>query len=159
MLQQKSLNSKSEGAKEPWNSYVGVDLSLWKPDVWMDGKYRRYDNTEAGFGKFLIDLQRLKRPALVVFESTGSISLYFAEQLDREGMARACLNPAWIRHHAKSTGRVAKTDKIDCEFSRHGAVGNGSYMLLRPLPDGSPVRRSPCFTPYLLKPSVHGCNG
>lgn len=48
---------------------------------------------------------------------------------------------------------------FNAESSRHGAVGNGSYMLLRPLPDGSPVRRSPCFTPYLLKPSVHGCNG
>jgi len=82
----------------------------------MEGKYRRYDNTEAGFGKFLIALKRLKKPALVVFESTGSISLYFAEQLDREGIARACLNPAWIRHHAKSIGRVAKTDKIDCEL-------------------------------------------
>lgn len=23
---------------------------------------------------------------------------------------------AWIRHHAKSIGRVAKTDKIDCEL-------------------------------------------
>lgn len=116
MLQRKSVNSKSEGAQEPLNSYVGVDLSLQKLDVWMEGKYRRYDNTEAGFGKFLIALKRLKKPALVVFESTGSISLYFAEQLERECIARACLNPAWIRHHAKSIGRVAKTDKIDGEL-------------------------------------------
>lgn len=116
MLQRKSVNSKSEGAQEPPKTYVGVDLSLRKLDVWMDGKYRRYDNTEVGFRKFLIALQKLKKAVLVVFESTGSISLYFAEQLDREGIARACLNPAWIRHHAKSIGRVAKTDKIDCEL-------------------------------------------
>lgn len=89
----------------------------------MEGKYHRYENTETGFKKFLVALQRLKNPVVVVFEPTGSISLYFAEQLDREGIARACLNPAWIRYHAKSIGRVAKTDKIDCEM-----IANYSHL-------------------------------
>lgn len=116
MIQRKSVNSKSEGAQELQKSYVGVDLSRLKLDVWMEGKYHRYENTETGFKRFLVALQRIKKSIVVVFESTGSISLYFAEQLDREGVARACLNPAWIRYHAKSIGRVAKTDKIDCEM-------------------------------------------
>ena len=116
MVQRKSLNSKSGSVQKFQSSYVGVDLSFQKLDVWMEGKYRRYENTESGFKKFHIALQRLKKKAIVVFESTGSISLYFAEQLDREGIARACLNPAWIRHHAKSIDRLAKTDKIDCEL-------------------------------------------
>lgn len=51
----------------------------------------------------------------MAFESTGSISLYFAERLDRLHIARNCINSSWIRHYAKSKGRVAKTDKIDSE--------------------------------------------
>ena len=61
-------------------------------------------------------IRKSKKPVLVAFESTGSISIYFAEQLDWEGIARACLNPAWIRHHAKSIGQVAKTDCIDSKM-------------------------------------------
>lgn len=116
MIQRKPVKSKSESTLVLQNTYVGVDLSLQKLDVWMEGKYHRYDNTEAGFRKFHIALKKLSKPVIVAFESTGSISLYFAELLDREGVARVCLNPAWIRHHAKSIGRLAKTDRIDSEL-------------------------------------------
>ena len=57
--------------------YIGVDLSLQNLDVWMGGKYKRYDNTEAGLRKFLKDVSKLNKTVLVAFESTGSISLYF----------------------------------------------------------------------------------
>lgn len=115
MLQRKSVISKSEEAEMP-QIYIGVDLSLHNLDAWIGGKYKRYDNTEAGLKRFLKDVRKLNKPVLVAFESTGSISLYFAEQLDCEGIARTCLNPAWIRHYAKSIGRLAKTDRIDCEL-------------------------------------------
>ena len=100
----------------PQYNYVGVDLSSQKLDTWIDGKYKQYPNTEAGFARFLKAIRKLKKSVLVAFESTGSISLYFAEQLDREGIARACINPSWVRHYAKSIGRVAKTDRIDSEL-------------------------------------------
>ena len=100
----------------PQYHYVGVDLSSQKLDTWIDGKYKQYPNTEAGFARFLKAIRKLKKSVLVAFESTGSISLYFAEQLDREGIARACINPSWVRHYAKSIGRVAKTDRIDSEL-------------------------------------------
>ena len=116
MLQSKAINSKSKEAETPQYHYVGVDLSSQKLDTWIDGKYKQYPNTEAGFARFLKAIRKLKKSVLVVFESTGSISLYFAEQLDREGIARACINPSWVRHYAKSIGRVAKTDRIDSEL-------------------------------------------
>ena len=56
MIQRKSVNSKSEGAQELQKSYVGVDLSRLKLDVWMEGKYHRYENTETGFKRFLVAL-------------------------------------------------------------------------------------------------------
>ena len=116
MLQAKTINIKTKEAEMPQYHYVGVDLSSQKLDTWIDGKYKQYPNTEAGFARFLKAIRKLKKSVLVAFESTGSISLYFAEQLDREGIARACINPSWVRHYAKSIGRVAKTDRIDSEL-------------------------------------------
>ena len=116
MLQSKEINSKTKKAEMPQYHYVGVDLSSQKLDTWINGKYKQYPNTEAGFASFLQAVRKLKKSVLVAFESTGSISLYFAEQLDREGIARACLNPSWVRHYAKSIGRIAKTDRIDSEL-------------------------------------------
>ena len=116
MLQAKTINIKTKEAEMPQYHYVGVDLSSQKLDTWIDGKYKQYPNTEAGFARFLKAIRKLKKSVLVAFESTGSISLYFAEQLDREGIARACINPSWVRHYAKSIGRIAKTDRIDSEL-------------------------------------------
>ena len=116
MLQAKTINIKTKEAEMPQYNYVGVDLSSQKLDTWIDGKYKQYPNTEAGFARFLKAIRKLKKSVLVAFESTGSISLYFAEQLDREGIARTCINPSWVRHYAKSIGRVAKTDRIDSEL-------------------------------------------
>lgn len=116
MIQPKAINSKTKEGKIPQYHYVGVDLSSKKLDTWINGKYKQYLNTDTGFNQFLKAIRKLKKSVLVAFESTGSISLYFAEQLDREGIARACLNPSWVRHYAKSIGRVAKTDRIDSEL-------------------------------------------
>ena len=116
MLLSKTINIKAKEVEMPQYHYVGVDLSSQKLDTWIDGKYKQYPNTEAGFARLLQAIRKLKKSVLVVFESTGSISLYFAEQLDREGIARACINPSWVRHYAKSIGRVAKTDRIDSEL-------------------------------------------
>lgn len=118
MIKHQSVKSKENEAKEPHEYvYVGVDLSSQYLDAYIQGKYRRYSNDELGFNKFIraISTEKIQKPVLVAFESTGSISLYFAEQLDRLHIARNCINPSWIRHYAKSKGRVAKTDKIDSE--------------------------------------------
>ena len=124
MIHQYSKKSKSDEVtstpQQPKFTYIGVDLSKTKLDVSMPDKkgkyvYRSYTNDEQGFGKFIKAIRSIETqlPLLVAFESTGSISLYFAGQLDREQIARSCLNPAWVRSYAKSKGQVAKTDKID----------------------------------------------
>lgn len=118
MIKHQSVKSKENEAKEPQEYvYVGVDLSSQYLDAYIQGNYRRYSNDELGFTKFIkaISSEKIQNPVLVAFESTGSISLYFAERLDRLHIARNCINPSWIRHYAKSKGRVAKTDKIDSE--------------------------------------------
>lgn len=124
MIHQYSKKSKSDEVtstpQQPKFTYIGVDLSKTKLDVSMPDKkgkyvYRSYTNDEQGFAKFIKAIRSIETqlPLLVAFESTGSISLYFAGQLDSEQIARACLNPARVRSYAKSKGQEAKTDKID----------------------------------------------
>ena len=135
MIHQYSKKSKSDEVtstpQQPEFTYIGVDLSKTKLDVRMPDKkdkyvYRSYTNDEQGFAKFIKAIRSIETqlPLLVVFESTGSISLYFAEQLDSEQIARACLNPARVRSYAKSIGQVAKTDKIDSLMIASYAICN-----------------------------------
>ena len=135
MIQQYSKKSKSDEVKitpqQPKYIYIGVDLSKARLDVSLPDKKGTYktkcfSNDQKGFDKFIKAIHSIKSelPLLVAFESTGSISLYFAEQLDCAKIARACLNPAWVRHYAKSIGQVAKTDKIDSLIIAGYAVSN-----------------------------------
>ena len=135
MIHQYSKKRKSDEVKitpqEPKHVYIGVDLSKTKLDVCLPDKKGAYitktfSNDDQGFGKFIKAIRSIKAPLplLIVFESTGSISLYFSERLDREQIARACLNPSWVRSYAKSIGQVAKTDRIDSLIIASYAVHN-----------------------------------
>ena len=135
MIQQYSKKSKPDEVKitpqEPKHIYIGVDLSKTKLDVSLPdkkGKYitKTFSNDDQGFSKFIKAIRSIKAslPLLIAFESTGNISLYFAERLDREQIARACLNPAWVRSYAKSIVQVAKTDRIDSLMIASYAINN-----------------------------------
>lgn len=125
MIAKKSVNSK--GGKQETSrrySYIGVDLSKQSLDVDLKGKYRRYDNTENGRAKLLFDIRKQGEKVMLVYESTGSISRDFSVFLDSKHIAHRCLTASWIRHHAKSLGRVAKTDKLDCQLITDYATKN-----------------------------------
>lgn len=113
MINTNTSKSKSEAAKNaPQYIYVGVDLSKSKLDV-MTNKYKVYDNDEKGCCRFCKDIKALGDNIVVVFESTGSVSLFFAEMLDRNGILRSQQMASRIRYFAKAGGNIAKTDKID----------------------------------------------
>jgi transposase len=59
----------------------------------------------------------------VVLEATGGLELRVWRALEEAGIAVAQVNPRQIRDFAKSTGQLAKTDKIDARMiARYGAV-------------------------------------
>ena len=102
MLQSKEINSKTKKAEMPQYHYVGVDLSSQKLDTWINGKYKQYPNTEAGFASFLQAVRKLKKSVLVAFESTGSISL-----------EDSICPPNWLRKRqeaVKAAGLQGRTD-------------------------------------------------
>lgn len=124
MIPQDTKASKTDEARAPQFNYIGVDLSKKTLDVWKGNRHRSYPNTDKGVAAFIRDIGKGKQTPLVAYESTGCVSLYFAEQLDAAGVKRKVLVPGRVRHFAKAMGKEAKTDKIDSEVITRYAVAN-----------------------------------
>lgn len=92
---------------------IGVDLSKSKLDVMLD-RHLVFANNEDGCAKLCRMIQQLDKPAIVVYEATGYISLNFAQMLDQNGIRHCQVPPKCVRLHAKAGEQEAKTDKLDC---------------------------------------------
>jgi transposase len=80
-------------------------------------------------------VQRLAQlhPKLVVLEATGGLQMPLAAALAAAGLPLAMVNPRQVRDFARTTGRLAKTDRLDAQALAHfaEAVRPTPY----PLPD------------------------
>lgn len=103
--------------------YLGIDVSKDTLDVAVyEGATMSYANTSAGIAQFLAVCARLE-PTLVVMEATGVYHEAVAAALVAHGMPTAVMNPRQVRDFAKSTGRLAKTDRLDAAMiARFAAV-------------------------------------
>lgn len=95
---------------------VGVDVAQSFLDVFDSGDRRsqRVAYDSAGL-RGLIAQWGEGRPDLVVCEATGGLERRVAAELVAAGIAVAVVNPRQVRHFAKATGRLAKTDRIDAQ--------------------------------------------
>lgn len=102
--------------------WVGIDVS----QAWLDvalrpaGTYLRVSNQQPGWAELLAQLQPLE-VKLVVLESTGGMERGIVQQLQRQGLPVALINPKRARDFAKASGRLAKTDRIDAAVLAHFA--------------------------------------
>lgn len=97
-------------------TYIGIDLSKKYLDIWIGGAYKKLANDSKGFKTLCSWVRNQPGEVLIAYESTGSLSLYLSEELDREGIKRRIIVPSRIRNYARSRGNIAKTDKIDCRI-------------------------------------------
>ena len=75
---------------------------------------------------------------MVVLESTGGLELPLAA----ESQPVVVVNPRQVRHFAKATGRLAKTDALDAQVPVH--FGEAVRPPVLPLPDSdTPELHSP----------------
>ena len=58
-------------------------------------------------------------PAAVILEATGGIELPLAAALGAASLPVAVVNPRQVRDFAKSTGQLAKTDRLDARILAH----------------------------------------
>jgi transposase len=93
--------------------YVGIDVSKARLDVaFSDGRQMGVDNNDAGHEE-LCKQFAAEAPALVVMEATGGLERAVAAQLSAAGIALRIVNARHVRHFAKATGLLAKTDRLD----------------------------------------------
>jgi transposase len=94
--------------------FVGIDVSKAELVVAIrpSGETAVMANDDSGI-KRLADLLGQREPALVVLEATGGYEIPCAAGLAAAGLPVVIVNPRQARDFAKSTGQLAKTDRID----------------------------------------------
>jgi transposase len=114
--------------------FVGIDVSGEFLDVACheSTEYFRVTNSPEGIVDLINRLLPLK-PQLVVLEATGKLERAVLEALCQSGLPAVAVNPRWVRDFARSTGRLAKTDRIDARVIAH--YGAAVKPAVRPLND------------------------
>ena len=70
---------------------------------------------------------------MVILEATGGLELTLVAALAAASLPVAVVNPRQVRDFAKSTGRLAKTDRLDAQVLAH--FGEAVQPPIRPLKD------------------------
>ena len=103
-------------------SFVGIDVSAQRLDVAVlpGGAHFTLANTDSGIAS-LVDRLGDLAPQIVVLEATGGYEVPVAYALSEAHLPVVIMNPRVLRHFAKSTGKLAKTDKLDARVLAHYA--------------------------------------
>lgn len=113
--------------------YVGIDVSKAMLDVVVhEGLTTQVTNDAEGCAAVVKQLRTLN-PSLVVLEATAVYHRAVTTALVTAGIPVAVVNPRQVRDFAKSTGQLAKTDRLDARMlAQFAAVVRPTP---RPIPD------------------------
>jgi transposase len=94
--------------------FIGIDVAK----AWLDVAVRpgnllsRQPNTPAGIAS-IVEQCRTVRPELILLEATGGYERPVAVAVIEAGFSVRIVDPARVRHFARSVGQHAKTDTLD----------------------------------------------
>src|SRR5262249_34725181 len=113
--------------------FVGIDVAKAAVEVYVrpTGEAVAVPRDEVGLARLVERLTALG-PALVVLEATGGYEASVAAALAEGGLAVVVVNPRQARDFARSTGKLAKTDRVDARLLAHFA--EAVRPPVRPLP-------------------------
>ena len=95
--------------------YLGIDVSAETLDVAVfGGETWQSRNDDAGIAALVPRVVALQ-PTLVVLEPTGRFHRWLTAALTHAGVPVAVVNPRQVRAFARSTGELAKTDRLDAQ--------------------------------------------
>ncbi len=117
----------------PTASFVGIDVSKQQLDVAVrpSGETWSVAHDEAGLSALVAQLRALA-PALIVLEATGGWEVALASALAAGPLPVVVINPRQVRDFARSTGTLAKTDRLDAQILAQFAE------VIRPQPRALP---------------------
>ena len=119
---------------ESQGPFVGIDVSAQRLDVAVlpHGAHFTVPYTDDGIASLVRRLQDLA-PQIVLLEATGGYEIPVAYAMSEASLPVVIMNPKILRHFAKSTGKLAKTDKLDAQVLAHYA--QAIQPPVRPLKD------------------------
>lgn len=102
--------------------FVGLDVSKNKLDVAVRPTTRHFvvANDDQGLELLVQRLAALK-PMIIVLEASGGYESLALAALAEAHLPVALVDPKAVRHFARATGTLAKTDKIDAQVLAHYA--------------------------------------
>lgn len=102
--------------------FVGIDVSKATLDIafWDSEVYWQLPNDAEGWQELVKRLQPLSS-VLIVIEASGGLEQPVVAELYTEKLPVAIVNPTRVRNFARSTGQLAKTDKLDARIIAHFA--------------------------------------
>jgi transposase len=114
--------------------WVGIDIAKREVEISVrpTGESWACANTAEAMGALVGRLQQLG-PTLIVLEATGGLEGLVVAALTAAGLPVAVVNPRQVREFGRSTGRLAKTDRLDARVLAHFAEAVRPEP--RPLPD------------------------
>lgn len=99
---------------------VGIDTSKTQLDIYIRplGDYFSVENNLKGIK---VALKRIKsyQPTRIIIEATGRLELPFACAASKAGLPIVVANALHVHKFAASTGKLAKTDKLDAQMIAH----------------------------------------
>lgn len=114
---------------------IGIDVSKDHLDIaWLPAlrPAMRLPNDPQGHDK-LVELFTRQQPQRIVLEATGGYERPLVSALLEARLPVVVINPAQVRHYAKATGELAKTDAIDAAML--ALFAQDVKPPIRPLPD------------------------
>ena len=113
--------------------FVGIDISKTWLDIAVHESEEtwRVGNDDVGIAGLVKRLKQA-RPILIVLEATGGYEMQLVAQLAQAKLPVVVTNPRKVRAFARSTGKLAKTDKLDAKLLAHFAAA--IRPAVRPLP-------------------------
>lgn len=125
--------------------YIGIDVSKKHLDVAIKpiNDFFQVANDDQGIAALVQRLVSLQ-PQLILLEASGGFETLAAASLRQADMPAQIINPRQVREFARSTGKLAKTDKIDANVLAHFA-----QLLqppLRPWPEAQQQELSALMT-------------
>jgi len=102
--------------------FVGIDVSKRQLDVATRPETASFQvsNDDQGITALIQRLADLE-PQLILLEASGGYEILAAAALRQAGLPAQIINPRQVREFARSTGKLAKTDKIDARVLAHFA--------------------------------------
>ena len=102
--------------------FVGIDVSKDRLDICVRPSEEAFAVARDHEGlERLVERLRAISPALVALEATGGYETVVAGALAAAHLPLAVVNPRQIRDFARSTGKLAKTDRLDAAAIAHFA--------------------------------------